>query len=89
MLSFHANRWHFLFWHSQAARRKSDTALIKMWHYLEAKKVKQELLPYTCQDVTLKKSKAKAAAFIQGKTEAHLLRKRMVHDYLKNVKYCV
>ena len=49
----------------------------------------QKPLPYTCQDVTLKKSKAKAIAFIQGKTEAPLLRKLIVHDYLKNVKYCV
>ena len=42
----------------------------------------------THQDVK-EKSKAKAIAFIQGKTEAHLLRKLIVHDSLKNVKFCI
>ena len=85
----------FCFVHSQAVRRKSDTTLQDVAFFrgvsppLAKKKVKQEPLPYSCQDVTLKKSKAKATVFIQGKMEAHLLRKLIVHDYLKNVKYCV
>lgn len=85
----------FCFVHSQAVRRKSDTTHQDVAFFrgvsppLAKKKVKQEPLPYTCQDVTLKKRKAKATAFIQGKIESHLLRKLIVHDYFKNVTYCV
>ena len=83
----------FCFVHSHAVRRKSDTthqdvAFFRGVSLPLAKKSKAgRATALYLSRCDFKKRKAKAAAFIQGKIEAHLLRKLIVHDSI-DISYC-